>query len=223
MINQRITPSDAPLPLVVPGWHGSGSNHWQAIWRAEHRGWRWVEQRDWATPECWEWVNRLDQAVADCPGPVIVVAHSLGCIAVAHWATIVQKRFREKVVGAFLVAPADVERENAPREIRGFAPFPKCRIPVPTMLIASENDHCMTFPVARSLAGRWGSDLVNAGPAGHINVASGHGPWPEGKTLLSGFLRDLAAPVFETGRKIRSHWHAAPQRRPLIPDTPATR
>jgi predicted alpha/beta hydrolase family esterase len=42
---------------------------------------------------------------------------------------------------------------------------------------------------------------VNAGTAGHINVDSGHGPWPMGMTLLRGFMHDLAAPVLETSRK----------------------
>lgn len=212
MTDQRITSNDHAIPVVVPGWHGSEAGHWQSIWRAEHTGWRWVEQRDWATPDCSEWVSGLDQAVADCPGRAIIVAHSLGCIAFAHWASFARERLRAKVEGAFLVAPADVEREGAPWEIRGFAPIPKCRIPVPTMLVASESDPCMTFPVARSLAARWHSDLVNAGDVGHINVASGHGPWPTGKVLLRGFLSDLEAPVFETSRKLRPQSHAAVQR-----------
>ncbi len=29
------------LYFLVPGWHGSGPAHWQAIWRAEHSDWRW--------------------------------------------------------------------------------------------------------------------------------------------------------------------------------------
>jgi uncharacterized protein len=146
-------------------------------------------------------MDRLDRVVDACPGPVIVVAHSLGCLAFAHWASFARERVRRKVEGAFLVAPADVERENGPREMRGFSPAPKCRMPVPTMVIASQNDPWITYPDARRLALLWRSVLVNAGTAGHINVASGHGPWPMGKTLLNGFMRDLAAPVLETSRK----------------------
>jgi predicted alpha/beta hydrolase family esterase len=105
------------------------------------------------------------------------------------------------VEGGFLVAPTDVERANGPRQIRSFAPVPKSRLPVATMLVGSENDPCMTLQAARLLALSWRSIFVNAGAAGHINVASGHGPWPTGKTLLNGFVQDLAVPVFETGRK----------------------
>jgi predicted alpha/beta hydrolase family esterase len=191
-----------PTPVILPGLHGSGAGHWQAIWRAEHPDWLWVEQRDWESPDCSEWVNRLDVVVADCPGPVVIVAHSLGCLTFAHWASLAREQVRLKVEGGFLVTPADVGRDGSPPEIRGFGPAPKCRLPVPTMLIASENDPCMTFPAARSLALCWKSVLVNAGAAGHINVASGHGPWPMGITLLNGFLRDLASPVSETGRKL---------------------
>jgi predicted alpha/beta hydrolase family esterase len=161
-----------------------------------------VEQTDWQAPDCGEWINRLDEVVAECPGRVVIVAHSLGCVAFAQWARCVRERVREKVEGAFLVAPADVERENGPREMRNFGPIPKCRLPVPTMLIASENDPCIAFPAARRLSILWKSILVNAGAAGHINVDSGHGPWPTGKTLLQGFIRDLQAPLLETSRKI---------------------
>jgi predicted alpha/beta hydrolase family esterase len=161
-----------------------------------------VEQNDWESPDCGQWIDRLDGVVEDCPVPVIIVAHSLGCLAFAHWARSARERVRRKVEGAFLVAPADVERGNSPEEIRGFSPAPTCRMPVPTMLIASENDPCMTFRQARRLALLWKSVLVDAGTAGHINVASGHGPWPMGMTLLNGFIRDLAAPVLEPSRKV---------------------
>jgi uncharacterized protein len=202
MIDLRYTQPDNPVLVAVPGWNGSGPAHWQSIWRTEHEGWRCVEQRDWAVPDRGEWVNSLDEVVANCPRRVVIVAHSLGCVAFAHWASLVRERVRLKVAGAFLVAPADVERANSPQEVRGFGPMPKWRMPVPTLLIGSENDPCMTLRVAKSLAADWKSNFVNAGSAGHINVDSGHGPWPEGKALLGGFLRDLAAPVFERDRKL---------------------
>jgi hypothetical protein len=131
----------------------------------------------------------------------------------AHWAYFAREAVREKVAGAFLVAPADVEREGAPRELQEFAPLPKNRLPVPTMLIASENDPCMNLPAARRLANCWKSILVNAGAAGHINVASGHGAWPGGKTLLNGFVRDLTAPVLEPSRKRAKQSPLQPLRR----------
>jgi len=72
-----------------------------------------VEQSDWAQPDCGQWIDTLDRVVEDCPGPVIVVAHSLGCLAFAHWASLARERVRRKVQGGFLVAPTDLERENS--------------------------------------------------------------------------------------------------------------
>lgn len=203
MIHHRSSEDGGPIPVLVPGWNGSGPGHWQAIWRAENPRWGWVEHSNWAEPRCGEWVNRLDETVAACPGRVIIVAHSLGCVTFAQWASFERNRVLQKVEGAFLVAPADVERDGAPPEIRGFGPIPKSRIPVPTILIGSENDPCMAWQKVRSLAIRWNSEFVNAGPAGHINVASGHGPWPGGRMLLHGFTRDLAAAVPDLRRKLR--------------------
>lgn len=193
------------IPVLVPGWHGSGPGHWQAIWHAANPNWGWIEQRDWELPDRGEWLHGIDRAVANCSGRVVIVAHSLGCIAFAWWASWAPERVRQKVEGAFLVAPSDVEREDCPPELRSFAPAPRCPLPIPTMLIASENDPFMTLERATRLANSWGSTLVNAGSAGHINIASGHGPWPAGKALLDGFILELALPVWESGRKLHVH------------------
>jgi predicted alpha/beta hydrolase family esterase len=48
------------------------------------------------------------------------------------------------------------------------------------LLVASRTDPHCTYERAEDYAYAWGSALVDAGEAGHINVASGHGPWPEG-------------------------------------------
>jgi hypothetical protein len=61
------------------------------------------------------------------------------------------------------------------------------------MLIASENDPHRSLERAKGLASDWGSRLVNIGPQGHINVASGHGPRPEGELLFREFQVSVAA------------------------------
>jgi uncharacterized protein len=50
-----------------------------------------------------EWIETLDEAIAACQESPIVVAHSLGCIMIAHWAG---QRSRP-VKAAMLVAPPD--------------------------------------------------------------------------------------------------------------------
>ena len=42
------------------------------------------------------------------------------------------------------------------------------------------NDEYGAFDDSADLALAWGSALIDAGEAGHLNDVSGHGPWPEG-------------------------------------------
>jgi hypothetical protein len=171
--------------LVVPGLNGSGPGHWQTLWEGVHPDWKRVEQRDWAHPDVEDWVSTLDQTVRSARRPVILVAHSLGCITVAHWGS--QQRVAP-IAGALLVAPANVERENRPESVAGFAPIPRSPLLFPSLLVGSDNDPHGDLPFAKELAVSWGSRFANAGCQGHINVESGHGPWAEGEKLVSEVL-----------------------------------
>jgi predicted alpha/beta hydrolase family esterase len=135
-------------------------------------------------------VATLDQAIAERSEPPILVAHSLGCLAVVHWAA----THRRAVAGALLVAPVDSERKEFPPTITGFAPVPTGRLPFPTVLAASVNDPYMQQTRARALADAWGSRFVDAGRSGHINAASGFGPWPDGETLLRELITETGTP-----------------------------
>lgn len=167
--------------LIIPGWSNSGPGHWQTLWeRSDPRRFRRVEQADWDTPQRADWVRTLDAAIAAEPAPPVLVAHSLGCIAVAHWAA----AHARPVAGALLVAPPDVERADMPGEIRGFAPIPRTPLPFRSILVASDNDEYATIGRAAEIAGWWGSELIRAGAMGHINTDAGFGPWPWGERLL---------------------------------------
>jgi hypothetical protein len=50
----------------------------------------------------------------------------------------------------------------------------------------------MTLASVRQLAEHWGSRFVNASAVGHINLDSGHGPWPQGETLLTDLIKAFA-------------------------------
>ncbi|MBT2558692.1 alpha/beta hydrolase [Hymenobacter sp. ISL-91] len=166
--------------LTVPGLGSSGPAHWQTHWE-QHYGCRRVEQHDWEHPVCTDWVAALDAAVsAAAPGPVVLVAHSLACATVAHWAATATR----PVAGALLVGPADVDRRAQLPEVRGFAPMPLARLPFPGIVVASENDEYVTLDRAREFATAWGSRLVNVGAAGHLNSESGLGLWPAGWALV---------------------------------------
>ena len=51
--------------------------------------------------------------------------------------------------------------------------------------MASHDDPYCSFARAQSFAAAWGSTLVDAGAAGHINADSGLGDWPQGQALLN--------------------------------------
>jgi len=184
--------------LIVPGWSSSGADHWQSRWERHFKTARRVEQDDWIKPDRERWIARLVEEVQRSCRPVVLVAHSLGVVAVAHAAKVLPTG---SVAGAFLVAPADVDNaEDWPvtqgeifsSQRSGFAPVPESALPFPAALVASSNDPYCRFERARHLAHRWGARLIEAGQAGHINSQSGHGPWPEGLLHFGGFLKQLS-------------------------------
>ena len=65
---------------------------------------------------------------------------------------------------------------------------------VPAMLVASRNDPWMAFDHSRQLAQSWGAELYDIGHAGHVNAASGFGPWPKGKAMRDDLLARTARP-----------------------------
>lgn len=171
------------IPIIlIPGLGNSGPQHWQRLWQTElGADARAVEQADWDRPDFADWLRRLDAAIAARPQPPVLVAHSLSCALVAHWA----ERHRRDIAGALLVAPADVDSDlHTPPETRAFRPMPMARLPFPSIVIASSDDPYVTTSRAAAFARAWGSRLVEIGAAGHINTAAGFGAWPLGRLLL---------------------------------------
>jgi uncharacterized protein len=173
--------------LIVPGWQNAGPAHWQSIWKSRNSSWKRVEQDDWENPSVESWTEKIDQYVRGAATPPIVVAHSLGCIALALWSA----RYSSPVAAAFLVAPADVESPTTPNEIRCFAPIETTPLPFPSLIVLSENDEFVSVQRASLFASWWGSNAINIGNAGHIGSAAALGEWPEGQVLFSNFQSQL--------------------------------
>jgi predicted alpha/beta hydrolase family esterase len=175
--------------LTLAGLWNSGPQHWQTLWEQKYPAWQRAPHRDWNNPEREEWVAELDAAIAASDqGPPILVAHSLACALVAHWAA---SGSALKIAGAFLVAPSDTEAASYPKEASGFAPMPMQKLTFPSIVVASSNDEYVTIERARQFAQAWGSKFVEIGAAGHINGASGFGAWPEGEQMLLEFCKQL--------------------------------
>jgi predicted alpha/beta hydrolase family esterase len=193
--------STSPLVLTVPGLDGSGPAHWQTLWEAREDRARRVDMGDWARPNRNMWVNRLNLAIhraqsAKGSRPIILVAHSLGCLTVAWWAHYEQPAYGDPVIGALLVAPPDVDGPLREPRLQGFAPTPLGPLPFPSMVVASRDDPWGSFDHSERLATFWGSKFVDAGDAGHINADSGLGGWDDGRRHLSRLARQaLTGPV----------------------------
>jgi predicted alpha/beta hydrolase family esterase len=173
-----------PTILTVPGLGGSGPSHWQTLWEEARPDTVRVELGMWNTPHRNAWVTKLDQAIRTAQAPVILAAHSLGCLAVAWWAELSRQPYGWPVAGALLVAPADVDRADAQAELKALAPAPRTPLPFPSIVVASTDDPWIDIERAHSLAVDWGSHFVDAGAQGHLNAASGIGWWNEGRDLL---------------------------------------
>ncbi len=180
----RLQKKDAAhTVLVVPGWQNSAPEHWQSQWENQNPIFLRVQQADWNTPQRSAWLHRITEDVKRAPGPIVFAAHSLGCMAIAHWAA-AEPELTSKIKGALLVAPADVDRKESPRELADFAPVPRELLPFPTIVVSSNNDPYLSVDRAREISRAWGSRFVSIGAAGHVNGDSGLGDWPEGKRLL---------------------------------------
>ncbi len=180
-------PSDMSTVLILPGWQGSGPEHWQMHWVRQHGGVL-VEQDDWLRPRRGDWLARLDEVVIDTPGRLVLAAHSLGCIQVAAWAAV--SRHTARVAGALLVAPGDVERPDLHEQLPGWSPIVRHKLPFASILVGSQNDPYCSATRAQGLARDWGSEWVDLGEAGHINAETRLGEWPAGQSLLSRLTKE---------------------------------
>ena len=172
--------------IIVPGWRDSGPGHWQSIWAEQLPGAVRVQQDDWITPSRQAWVASITQTILAQRGPVIVVAHSLGCIATSH----LPPEATAHIQGALLVAPADPERKGV---FADFAPAPFQPLPYRSIIVASSNDPYCPVRTAGAYARAWRSEFIRLENAGHINAESGLGPWPQGLSLMQTLLGEPLA------------------------------
>ena len=177
--------------LIIPGYLGSEEAHWQTWFENQIPEAQRVEQT-WDRPVLEEWAYNITAALNELSSPAWLVAHSFGCLA----SILAAIESPEKVNGLMLVAPADPERfdgsgikrwhgHGASESIR--ANIPAHPLPVPSLLIASDNDPWMQSSKARLWGDCWGSQTLTLHAAGHINTSSGFGPWPDGLKLFSHF------------------------------------
>lgn len=191
-MEEQLRPADRHPWVVVPGIWGSDAEHWQSRWQDE-RGEAAVRiaPSSWSEPEPEDWDRAISVAVDACARPPLLVAHSLGVLAVARWlAEHAAGRGAGRVLGAFLVAPPDPDAPVFPAEAARFH-APQRAVAVPTVLVVSDDDPYCSADRAVEFAGVLGSRVLRVGDRQHVNVASGVGAWPEGRRMLDGFAESL--------------------------------
>ena len=158
-----------PRLVIVPGLHGSGAEHWQSWLQSRFEDAVRVEQQDWGEPDLDRWSDRVTQVVdAAGPGPHVLVAHSFGCLATLHAAA---RRPAWRRSQLLLVAPAEPAKFGVGHRL------PQARLGLDSCVVGSDDDPWMSATQARAWALRWGSEWINLGNAGHINIDSGYGPF----------------------------------------------
>lgn len=179
--------------LTLPGWQGSSPAHWQRRW--EHLyGYTRVEEHDWQRPLRGDWMARLEEVLLSCDEPAVLVAHGLGCLQVAAWAS--HSRSTHRVKAALLLAPPDAEREDMRPLLPSWSPIPLQALPFKTLLLASSDDPFCASKRTRQFASAWGAALIDVGPLGHLNAESSLGDWPEAHEHLQQLMR--ATPDFSS-------------------------
>lgn len=170
--------------LIIPGLNGSGADHWQTWLEAGVPGAVRPTGIDWQHADIEHWADRIDAALASDPEAAwVAVAHSFGCLALARQAA----RGGRRLQGALLVAPASPDRFKLDDRLVDTP------LPYPATLVISDNDPWMPRADAHYFGQRWGCEIVEAGPVGHINPAAGYGPWPLGRQLALRHLQRAAA------------------------------
>ncbi|MCB5409182.1 RBBP9/YdeN family alpha/beta hydrolase [Pseudogemmobacter faecipullorum] len=168
--------------LLVPGLDGSPAPHWQHWWAAGDPRALMVGLSEPSRPVAEVQEVELASMILQHPD-CILVGHSLGAVLIAR---LLSRWPHLRVAGALLVAPAETEGRG---RISSFGALPERPLDLPATVVASRNDPWMGFSRAAHLARVWQADLVDLGFAGHINTASGYGPWKAGKALRDALLR----------------------------------
>lgn len=177
--------------LIVPGLRDHVEAHWQTHLHQQLQGRRkvvTVAPLETDKLSCKARVEAIQSAMQSIDGPVVAVAHSGGVIMLVHWA----QKYQRAIQGALLAAPPDFETPLpagyptlADLESNGWLPVPHAPLPFPSIVAASTNDPLARLERVEAMAREWGSQCEVVGAVGHLNPASGFGPWPQAEMFLA--------------------------------------
>jgi predicted alpha/beta hydrolase family esterase len=143
---KEVLQMDFPI-LIIPGHGDSGPAHWQSLWQERQPGWARMQVDNWDHAICDDWTAAIEREVSRLGNDTVLVAHSLGCLAVAHWAA----RYASPIRAAMLVAVPDPATPAFPSaDTIGFSPLPMRRLPFPSTVVASSDDPYADIAFARA-------------------------------------------------------------------------
>ncbi|MBA4491735.1 alpha/beta hydrolase [Paracoccus sp. S1E-3] len=178
----------SPTILIVPGLRDHAAGHWQTLLAQRLPKVARVAPMGREDLHCARRVAAIETVAQSIDGPLIAVAHSGGCIMLAHWLAGTSRR----VTAALMATPPDFESpmpEGFPTiaalQAGGWLPVPRQPLPCPTLVAASRNDPLGAYTRVVVLARDWGAKLVDLGAVGHLNPASGFGDWPMADGLIA--------------------------------------
>ena len=171
--------------LIIPSLNNSGAAHWQSLWERRFLHCERVDLGERDAPAKDLWVERIAAAIDAEPDPVLIIAHSLGCHAFAHWFAGASSIARDWIAGALPVALPDLAQLRGKHFVAGFSDSPALSSQTPMIVVASDDDPYAGTAYAWRLLRHWHARFVNAGRFGQINADSAIGDWPYGQYLLA--------------------------------------
>jgi len=164
--------------LLLHGWGGSDHPHWQS-WLAgelakEYGCVSFLQLSDFDRPKLDVWKKELLEHLQEFK-PDIVICHSLANIL---WFHLCNDANLERIQKLYLVAPPSLCCEI--EELQSFFPLkaPKNLYAKKILLITSTNDPYLNTQEAEQLQKELEVAMHVIKDGGHINAASGYGPWP---------------------------------------------
>ena len=164
--------------LLLHGWGGSCSPHWQSWLAAEiakdYGTVSFLRFSNFDNPDLNAWKSELKKELKVFQ-PDVVICHSL---ANTLWFHICNDEDIEIVQKLYLVAPPSLGCEI--EELKSFFPvkIPEDIKAKETLLITSTNDPYMGVDEANKLQNKLNVPMEMLKDAGHINADSGFGEWP---------------------------------------------
>lgn len=158
-----------PLICYLPDTADDLSGRWRRQWDSIHGGFFGVDLTASDAPHRDFLIERLNTEFHRIDRPVVLIAHGIGCMPLAWWAEYGDPASIERIIGALLIEPPDVDRPGRHPWLSRFGACSRTPLPFPSFVVASSDDPRSPIRTAMSLAADWGSSFACAGHKGRLN------------------------------------------------------